>query len=205
MAVSGVGPNHPQLCMKELLHDPVSSMTEALFWYQRPRSRSLWRAHIMPLLRAHPTRFFSWDYQVWDEADLSSRLELELGAFREGGRVLVDGEEFIVRKEGVLGSHFILEAGTGVLAEAVKQGAFSGTFKVRVADRVFTLRAAGLFSRRYILLHGRQELGSISPSGFFGRTAVVDLPADIPIPIRLFLLCLVLLLWKRAAAAAASS
>ena len=135
----------------------------------------------MSLLRAHPTRFFSWNYQVWDESDLTSRLVLELGAFREGGRVLVDGEEFIVRKEGVLGSHFILEADTGVLAEAVKQGAFSGTFKVRVADRLFTLRAAGLFSRRYILLHGGRELGSISPSGFFGRAAIVDLPEDMRI------------------------
>ena len=158
----------------------------------------------MSLLRAHPTRFFSWNYQVWDEADLASRLELELGAFREGGRVLVDGEEFIVRKEGVLGSHFIMETESGVLAEAVKPSAIRREYRIRVADQVFTLKAAGALSRKYVLLHGSRELGSISPSGFFGRTAIVDLPEDVPIPIRLFLLFLVLLLWKRAAAAASS-
>lgn len=159
----------------------------------------------MSLLRAHPTRFFSWNYRIWDEADLASRLELELGVFRGGGRLLVDGVEFIVRKEGILGSHFILEAETGVMAEAVKPSALRRSFQVRAGDRLFTLQAAGLFSRRYVLLHGHQEIGSISPSGFFGRTTIVDLPESVPIPIRLFLLFLVLLLWKRAAAAAASS
>ena len=159
----------------------------------------------MSLLRAHPTRFFSWNYQVWDESDLASRLELELGAFREGGRVLVDGEEFIVRKEGVLGSHFILETDTGVLAEAVKPSAIRREFRIRMADRTFTLKAAGALSRKYVLIDGSRELGTISPSGFFGRTATVDLPEDMPMPLRLFLLFLVLLSWKRAAAAAASS
>jgi hypothetical protein len=159
----------------------------------------------MSLLRAHPTRFFSWNYQVWHEAHLASRLRLELGAFREGGRVLVNDDEFIVRKEGILGSHFILEDEKGVLAEAVKPSAIRRSFRVRVADRVFTLQAAGTISRKYLLLHGSHELGSIAPSGFFGRTAIVDLPDDISLPVRLFLLFLVLLLWKRAAAAAAAS
>ena len=61
-----------------------------------------------------------------------------------------------------------------------------------------------MWRREFGLFEGGVPVGRIAPAGWFGRRAVIDLPADIPLPAQLFLLWLVLVLWRRAAAADAA-
>ena len=48
-----------------------------------------------------------------------------------------------------------------------------------------------------MLLEGSEEVGKISPDGIFTRRATVNLPETLPLPVRVFLVWLTLILWKR--------
>ena len=48
-----------------------------------------------------------------------------------------------------------------------------------------------------MLYEGDREIGSIAPSNYFGRDARVSLPDDLSVALRLFVVWLTLLLWKR--------
>jgi hypothetical protein len=58
-----------------------------------------------------------------------------------------------------------------------------------------TLRATSAFTRELILLDGSSQIGSISPEGLVGRRAIVDLPDEMPLPVRIFITWLALRLW----------
>jgi hypothetical protein len=58
---------------------------------------------------------------------------------------------------------------------------------VEHADRRYTLRAKSIFNRIFVLLDGAGEVGSIAPVSIFSRRASVDLPEELPLPVRIFL------------------
>jgi hypothetical protein len=49
----------------------------------------------------------------------------------------------------------------------------------------------------FILSENGRELGTVRPEHAFTRKAVIDLPAEIDLPVRIFMVWLVLVLWKR--------
>ncbi|HSR43484.1 MAG TPA: hypothetical protein VLL48_14955 [Longimicrobiales bacterium] len=151
-------------------------------------------------LRAVPTSFFSWDYRVF-QGDEEVAL-VDLAWLRERAWVTVDGEEYRIEREGIARGRWFLRSGDRVLASAEKPSAFRRRFDVTVTDRRFTLEPGAPWSRRFVLRHGARERGFIEPEGLLTRKARIDLPADLSLPVRIFLSFLVLVLWKRAHAAA---
>ena len=59
------------------------------------------------------------------------------------------------------------------------------------------LRMASRLRRRFVLIEGDREIGAIRPAHLFSRSALADLPDDLPLAVRIFMIWLVLLLWKR--------
>lgn len=66
------------------------------------------------------------------------------------------------------------------------------------------LRAKSVFRRGFVLLDGDREIGSLSPEGIFTRRATVDLPQALPLPVKVFIIWLAVILWKRSSDAAAA-
>jgi hypothetical protein len=56
-----------------------------------------------------------------------------------------------------------------------------------------------------VLFQGDIEVGSIRPEGYLSRKAAVSLPGDMPMPVQVFVMWLVILLWRREANAGAAA
>jgi hypothetical protein len=152
---------------------------------------------------AIPKHWFSWDFVVHD-ATLQSVAEVRLSSWRERGAVATGGVEHKVSRQGMLGA-FVLMKGDSVVASAEKPSAFRKTFQIDHEGRHYTLKGRSFWQRELVLYEGEREIGSIAPTGFFTRRAQVGLPEELPLILRLFVVWLTMLLWKRESDAAASA
>jgi hypothetical protein len=48
-----------------------------------------------------------------------------------------------------------------------------------------------------VLFDGPSEIGSIAPEGFLTRRAEASFPEELPLAIKVFMIWLVIILWKR--------
>jgi hypothetical protein len=78
-------------------------------------------------------------------------------------------------------------------------------FEVQIGGKDYTLKGASTFGRSFVLTENDREIGSIAPKGFFGRQAKANLPDDLALEARAFLIWLVVVMWKRQAKTAKTS
>ncbi len=157
------------------------------------------------MLTAIPKHWLSWDFTVMKGSQAVA--EIDISWWREKGVLTVQDVDYRVYREGMMSGDFILESAGSVLARAEKPSAFHRSFIVDHAGRRYTLRAKAVFRRAFLLLDGDRQIGSLSPEGMFTRRATVDLPEALPLPVKVFIIWLTVILWKResdSGAAAAS-
>jgi hypothetical protein len=154
------------------------------------------------MLSAIPKRWFSWDFTIQDR-DGQTVGEVVLSN-RERGTILAGGVERKVSRESALGA-FVLEEGGSIVAKAVKPSAFKRAFTIEHAGRQYTLKPRSGWRREMVLHEGDREIGAVIPEKILARRARVELTDDLPIALRLFVIWLTLLLWKRASDQAAAS
>jgi hypothetical protein len=147
------------------------------------------------MLTAVPKRWFSWDFTV-SEGDRSIAF-IDTSFWRERGVLRVDGVDHQVYRERMLGGDFILETAGAVVARAQKPSAFRRAFAIEHRGRRYTLRATSAVRRRMALFEGDRSIGALSPQGIFTRRVNVDLPPDMPMAVRVFVIWLAVILWKR--------
>lgn len=155
------------------------------------------------MLQMIPKRF-SWTFSLMDGSQPVAHSE-DRSWWSDKGELTVQGVTYTARREGVMSGAFVLESPAGVLARATKPSAFRRLLIVEHSGRQYTLRAASALRREFVLLDGSTRIGSLSPEGFFTRRAAVDLPPSLPLPVRVFIVWLTVMLWKHEQAAAASS
>ena len=149
------------------------------------------------MLSAIPNGWFSWDFTIFD--DHKAIAKIDLAWVREAGKLYLDGSNYRVYREGLLSGAFILEKEGRVLARAEKPSALFRSFQVEYNDKSFTLEAESPLRRKFVLREGGQTIGSVRPENAFTKRAIIDLPADIALPVRIFMVWLTLILWKREA------
>jgi len=147
------------------------------------------------MLEAVPKNAFSWDFTIRD--GVTTLAIVDFSRWREKGQLHLQGETFDVYRKSIMPAQFNLEAPDVVLAQATKPSAFKRTFVVDLKERSFQLRAESPFRRRILVLEHGNVLGSISPASAFRRRALVDLPETLSLPVRVFMLWLALILWRR--------
>jgi hypothetical protein len=76
---------------------------------------------------------------------------------------------------------------------------------VHYSGREYTLRKPSVWRRTFVLMDGERQIGSIAPESMWSRRATAELPHDWPTPIKLFVIWLVIVLWKRDAESAAAA
>ena len=147
------------------------------------------------MLQVVPANWYSWDFTVADEsrpvADIATSWWLEKGT------LAVDGATYRVYREAPLSGAFVLEGAGGVIARAEKPSVFRRELVIRHAGREYTLRPRSMFRRAFVLLDGSREVGSLTPRSAFTRKAAADLPRDLPLPVRAFIVWLMVISWRR--------
>jgi len=154
------------------------------------------------MLKAIPKGWFSWDFTVTDGTQ--SLATIDVSWWREKGELKVQGAAYQVYREGLMSGAFILEKNGSTMARAEKPSVFRRSFIIEYAGKHYTLRAKSALGREFLLLENEREIGAISPEGIFTRRASVALPESLPLPVRVFIIWLTVVLWKREAQAAAS-
>ena len=154
------------------------------------------------MLTVAPKHWSSWDFTVAEGSQAVA--DIDISWWREKGALTVQGVGYRVYRERAMSGNFILESAAAVVARAQKPSAFHRAFTIDHEGRQYTLRAPSLFRRGFELLDGNRTIGSLSPEGAFTRRATANLPSTLPLDVRVFVIWLAIILWKRAADAGAA-
>lgn len=153
------------------------------------------------LLEAIPDSWFSWNFTVTDGRRPIA--DIDVSWWREKGVITVDASEYRVYRERVLGGAFVLERSGSVLARAEKPSFVSRRLIIECNGVKYTLRPRHILSRAFLLVGDSGVMGALSPRGLFSRRMQFDLPGDLALPVRVFIVWLTIILWKRDSDAAA--
>jgi hypothetical protein len=157
------------------------------------------------MLQLEPTRWFSWAFTVADDGKPLGTLDISV--WRERGDLTVAGRTFTIVREGLISGGFRLESGDTIVATATRPSVFRRGFAVTFSGRTLWLRPRSAWGRALVLHEGEREVGDIRRRTMWSRRATAALPDTLPVPVRLFVLWLAMLIWKRdddAGAAAAT-
>lgn len=152
------------------------------------------------MLQAVPKNIFANGFFLQEQDVLLG--EIDSSIWREKARLEVEQATYLLYREGYFSGAFVLERDGTVVARALKPSAIYNTFEVEVPNsRHLALRKLSVLHRRFGLFDGERQIGTIYPLHAFTRRTQIDLPADLPLPVRVFLFWLVFIIWKREQAA----
>jgi hypothetical protein len=154
------------------------------------------------MLEAVPKGIFSNTFVLRSSGEALG--ELNVSFWRERAEFQLDGIRHRLYREALMSGAFVLERAGCVVARAIKPSVFLNRFEIDLGGRPFTLRKISMFSRRFGLFFGEQQVGAIGRASWFTRRAVLELPPDWSPAFQLFVFWLALLIWKRNERAAAS-
>lgn len=156
------------------------------------------------MLSATPKHWFSWEFVVQDR-DGGNVGDLKVDFARERGTVTTGDGERAVYRQGAFKGPWVLEEGGAVVAKANKPSALKKTLTIEYSGRTYTLKPRSVWGREMVLYEGDREVGSIAPEKMLARRSRVELPEELPSHVKLFIVWLTMMLWKRSSDAAASS
>jgi len=138
-------------------------------------------------------RTWSYAFSVMDGTD-SVAQAVDLSWWRDEGELRIQDEIYTARRDK---SSYVLESASGVLARTERPRKWRRELVIEHLGRRYTLRAKSAFRREFQLLDGPMKIGSISPEGLFTRSAAVELPRMFPLFLQVFIIWLVMMLWKQ--------
>jgi hypothetical protein len=153
------------------------------------------------MLTASPRSWFSWNFTLAKDGE--SLADIDLSSWREKGALTVANSSYRVHREGLFSGAFVLESNGTVAARAHKPSAWTRRLVIEVDGAQFELRPRSAFTRGFQLFKGERIVGNLSPASWLNRKLDVELPEDLPLLIKAFVVWLTVLLWKRDADAAA--
>jgi hypothetical protein len=154
------------------------------------------------MLSVHPRSWWSWSFTVTEGGRVLA--EANVALLRSHAVFHVDGGRYEGIRPKLTRREYHLERMGEVLLRARKQGVLRVAYEFSWGGRRLRLHRAGVVRRAFDLVEGDAVLGQIRPDHLFTRKATADLPVDIPVEIRVFLIWLVMLQWRHDAAAAGS-
>jgi hypothetical protein len=140
-----------------------------------------------------PRAWYSSDYRVLKDGTQLTCLKFE--SWPERSIFALAGVVYLARKEKWSSPNFFLLLDQTRIARAEKPSAFSREFLIEYDQRRYVLRPSG--RNRFALGEREIEVGWVAKQRWFGRKAHAELPDDMPIPVCVFVLWLVALMWKR--------
>lgn len=147
-------------------------------------------------MTAEPQGAFARRYQLLADGALITQISLP--AFGPSTATPIAGQAVHLRRAGLRHDAFTLEAvATGAtLASATREHSLRRDFTVEVGGRQMSLRAESAWRSGYALMEGDRAVGWVRPGATLGRGVEAELPDDLPLTARVFLLWVALLLWR---------
>ena len=149
----------------------------------------------MSTLEINRKALFSWKFELLQNGAPTGSVE-GLGT-QEKSTLTMGESKYQLSRDNSKIDGFNLEANGTRLAHVERPKLFTRVFSVEHYGRSFSLKHPSLFSGKYVLVENEQVVATVSPKGFFKRSAVVDNAAELPTPFMLFLGWVALVLWKR--------
>src|ERR1700686_4973638 len=138
-----------------------------------------------------PESWANWNFDITGTSADPARITLE--GITDYGTILLGGDEFEVKKQGLLSRTWELKAGSKVGATAEKSVGISPigwrpSFEVQAGDLSITLETQALSSLKYNILISSNIVGSIARKGrwFPKWPAFVECTAEVPELVQLF-------------------
>jgi hypothetical protein len=147
------------------------------------------------MLHIVPANWYSWRFTVTDES--RSVADITLSSWCEKGKLTIGDSTYHVYREALMSGAFVLEHAGTVLARAEKPSVFRREFVIQHAGREYTLRPESTFRRAFVFLDGSRQVGFLAPKSAFTRRADASLPHDLPLPVRMFIVWLTMMSWRR--------
>jgi len=155
------------------------------------------------MLRAVPNGWFSYDFTLFDRTGRPVA-RVDLANWREKAKLEVSGTPYEAHHKA-WASEFVLEKDGQVLAVAEKPSTWKDRFFFEHGGNRYELKKESAWGRTFELTRdGVGSVGSVRPKGAFRREWTVDMPGELPLEVRVFLVWLAVLLWRRADSTAAS-
>lgn len=143
-----------------------------------------------------PRSVFNWDFDV---ARDGARVGLIASNWAsETGRLEFEGRAYVLGREGSWSGAFFVAHGGGRVATAEKPSAFARRFECAFGAERAVWRAESAFGRAFVFERDGRVAGALTPASVFNRVCTLELPADLPGEVQLFLAWLALLQWRRA-------
>jgi hypothetical protein len=153
------------------------------------------------MLSAFPIGWCSWSFQIEDH--VRAVATIDMAWVRERANVRIGDENYKLGRYAFVRGTFELRHDGVRVAKATKR-ALVRSFDVEAAGRRFELSAISMFGRTMGLYENGELIGKMAPFGIWSCRANVYFPDDLPLEVRVFLIWLVLILWRRAASSAAA-
>ncbi|HYF65915.1 MAG TPA: hypothetical protein VD886_24000, partial [Herpetosiphonaceae bacterium] len=137
----------------------------------------------------------SWSGTRWQISadDGQPAATLELASIRSAATWSLGGRQFRLFREQGGERALALEADGQRLATATRTSLWRRTFIVRAGGDEWTLAMVSAWKGAWELSGPAGALGRIQPVGVWRRSALIDLPDELPIELRIFLAAIVLL------------
>jgi hypothetical protein len=116
---------------------------------------------------------------------------------RENEMSFLVGERTLkITRKGFVGPTYQLWFGNNLVVSVTQTPCFN-RYSVAYAQQVWTLKAVGLMARKFGLYERDKQVGSISPTHLNPyREILIDLPVELPLEVKAFLLWVVLWNWS---------
>mgnify|MGYP001765852159 CR=1 FL=1 len=137
--------------------------------------------------------------RVYEVRDESGRhiADVRVSPWLARGEIRAAGIQCKVRRDGGLFGTISLRGPEGARARAAPLHAFSRGFTLCCGERRFVLRSPSAWFREIRLLECDQVIGTAVPEGVWSSRAHFDLPETLPLELRLFVIWLALVAWRR--------
>lgn len=153
------------------------------------------------MLIAKSASWFKTHYEV--QRDDQVLTTLKFASMSDAGSFELAGEQFEVRRDGFAGwfGNFQLSLGERVIATVERPKFFSRRHLIQLHSETaavpFELRPAGWFTSKYRLDRGQLQLGTVSKTFWSLSGVEVDLSSEVPLPIQILVLWVVLEKWRK--------
>lgn len=153
-------------------------------------------AELERALTAIPLSWVSWSYALREGE--STLCVIETSWWTERGTVAIGRENWRLERESWMQGEFTLKQGGRTFAKAQKPNAMFRSFQVTFDDARFVWEAESVMTRAFVLRQGNRVVGSVRPTNMLTRQAIVELPAELSLERKAFLVWLAVLMWRRA-------
>jgi hypothetical protein len=147
------------------------------------------------VLLASVTNWLSRDFLLEDEGKFVGAIDGSV--WREQATAILGTTTYALYREGVLRGSYIIERARQVIAYAHKTDVFRARFEVASGNQTFVLRKTSVWRQTFEVSRDGEQIGIIKPVGIFKRRGILDGAPSISLEVRVFLVWIALMMWRR--------